>query len=293
MRTNRSAGVGVVCAMLVGGALFSNANAADNPPLFKQRATIDAVNESSICGGIAGKPHVHKGLDDSHVVPGQKFKVNRRFLQDYLRFIDLDGVSSDEIQKPDMYTIHEQKNPLPIEGFSFLPACADTNRMKCISIDDFPLSFGIRLLENDDTSITPHAYVYLPLHSNAGTPPQKGDEFCMGVLHIPDNPRDCNYINDSLFRKHCRLTWNLKEVWAAPNFTQAKFKAAIESEYQKLLKELFDDFGLCGDLIVPLELTKDCKNLPPGNWLNIKTARTTDLLFTMFLHNDIIHGKLF
>lgn len=292
MTNKRLKVTGVVWGLLVLGALDGVAKAEDNPPVLKQTATIvEICGSSEPCKNSATTPHLHKGLAGGHLTPGQTFKVNRKFFRRFLRFVDLTWVPFDEVQRPDLYVIHGDKNPLSFDSIHIDSSCKTLSGAQCAHIDDFPLAFGIRLLENTDKSITPHAFAYIPYRLLANDP-TKGDRFVLGILHIPDNDKDCDYPDDPNEKRHCLLTRHLLAIWSAPDFSHDKMKKAIETEYRLFLNNYFDDYQMNGAFIEPKVKTAISLSIDVGVWPSIKTKGLIDFLFTFFLHNDIIHGDL-
>ena len=196
----------VVWAMFTFGANVGTAGAADTPAVLKQTATIAYWVETA-------DGHTHPGLKGALDIGVQKhFKVNRKPFRKLVRFLDVKWSLFDRLQRPNLVMINELDYPLSSDSFEVTNPCTSQNLLDCIKIKNFPFAFGIYLLENSDSSITPHAFIYLPARLMESTPKEKGDEFWLLTLHIPDDIRDCEYPMSPVERSHCRVLRGLADA---------------------------------------------------------------------------------
>jgi hypothetical protein len=293
MKTMRTKWRGVMGVLLFGGASASVSYAADDPVVLKQTATIvERCDLSTTCKNPGTPPHAHKGLGDDNIEKGAQFHVRKKLFRRKFRYIDLKGVWFDEIQRPDLHLIHKDKALLSSDSID-LSACPDPITLGCIKIKDFPYAFGIRLLENHDKSITPHAFIYVPARQESKTASPRGDSFVLSVLHIPDSDVDCGATHTIFEQRHCQLLRKAAAVWSSDETGPDDLRRKVEQQYRDFLDHLFDGYELRGNGIVPTTAPAGARPITTVN--DPKRLTIKDLinfLLAIRLHNDIIHGKL-
>jgi len=297
MRTTR---IGLVCGLLACGSLSSWARAQETPPVLDQTATVHKCEKGKICLG-ENKDHVHKAVQESSLNDKQKFVIRRKFPGRSLRHIDVLDDWFDELQRPGLHLIHPGMSPLSVETFQFSDStCASGKWNECLKFRDFPLAFGIYNLENPlkpgETKPTKslHAFVYIPMRFNEvgenGALAGKGNYFVLMILHIPDKAKDCESLETRLEQLHCGLTVRLRDAWKSKEYSRARLRLLVASEYRWLLDHLLEDFA------GPFDVQKtNSKNVRVATTKDVQSiAFDPDILskVVIFLHNDIIHGDL-
>jgi len=286
----------VVWAVLIFGALAGTAGAADTPPVLKQTATVEYWADGTVGHEHPGLNGTKEGIVAAAKKSPKQFKVNKRLFQDLVRFIDVQGSASDRLQRPDLVMINETDHPLSSDSFEFTKPCLDPNLLKCIKIKNFPFAFGIHMVENADTSITPHAFIYVPVRSKYATPKALGDMFWLAILHIPDDNRDCEYPTNPAEKEHCRVLRDLSAIWFAGERDYAKLQGDVRDRYRKYLDAIFTGYCVPNPDIPSDPTNPPCKKpllaaeMPNG--IKIEIDAIIHLLFGMRNHNEIIHGSL-
>jgi hypothetical protein len=287
--------IGVVAlAVLTFGAIAGSATADDAPAVLKQKATI--TDWIAISGG-----HEHWGLSDSR--EGKKeFKVKRRAFQDIARYIDVDWSLFDALQKPDLVMAFQDAYPLSADSFEVTKPCTKPNLLDCIKLNKFPIGFGIQMLENADTSVTPHAYIYVPARLKEATPSPYGDKFWLPILHIPDDIQDCAYPELPAERRLCTALLEQVKKWypnrspEKPDGEERDYKVLrdlAEEKFGKFIEDIFVGYCVPNPDYPP---EPNCGGPSPfvstPSGPRIEVMGVVKLLFGIRSHNEIAHGNL-
>ena len=284
-----------VMAVIACGLTAGSAAAEDAPAFLKQTATITDWS-------VVPEGHEHPKLSGSKKA-GKEFKVNRRAFQDVARYIDVKWSIFDPLQKSDLVTIYTDAHPLSSDSFEFIKPCHETNLLKCIKVKPFPIALGIQMLENADTSVTPHAYIYVPARLKEETPKAEGDTFWLAIRHIPDNDGDCAYPHLEAEKRLCTALREQVKEWY-PDLSAdhpdgkrdyAHLTDLAKAKFDWFLEHIFD--GYCvPNPDNPPDPNSGCAPTPSPfidpSGPKVDVMGAIHLLFGIKSHNEIVHGSL-
>lgn len=286
----RKTWIGAAACGLIGWGALSEPVSAATPEVLKQTAIIcDNADPNNKCLPIGNTGHGHEAVRESEMAAGRRFKVNPKLILRYLRFFDLQGEAFDEMERPRLHMIHPWQQPLSGDSLEFSGDCWHSNF--CVRLKDFPFAFSIRDLKNDNGTVTPHAFVYLPFRLNPDLDPRKGDGFFIFVLHIAESECECNQLKTLFGRRHCNLLRRLSLAWSTNVFSRKAMRELIATEYRHLLDHIFDDF-LAASAQDPKFDEQPKVVIPSAKGLALNLDLLKSLWVEILLHNDIIHGDL-
>jgi hypothetical protein len=260
-------------ALAAAGWWIQFAQAAEDPKVLDQTATVVTVEET--CDGDCpfADPHAH-GLEDLwDLEPGASFEVNHRLFSSTKLFFDLAWNINSEMQDPDPHLVNKNENPLSSLNFSF--------EHGTIKISDFLFLFAIHDLANPGGKPpSPHAVIYIPYRTPKQPNVELGDLYRLFVIHIPESDDICRAQQQGVAARLCFALRRLSAKWSSGDYTRQGLTKEAQREARDFLDHLFDGIPMPPKPPGPITVEGD----------PIKFVY--DLIIGIRLHNGIIHGTL-
>ena len=234
------------------------------PQVFAQMGLVRNLTTTSDApctgdGGGAGE------FSHWNLVPDKtKLKVDRQ--SNNRHRLDVQWRWPHELQDPDFHVVNDGETPIP----------ADICQPTFEAVEKHVFMFAIHDLKNPPSEAehehkrkSPHALIYVPMHTISGGYPYTGDQFYLFVFDIKEEESDCSkepvgYPQDRCLALHRLLVKN--KEFLAKVIHEDHLIAAIEAEIVTIL--------------------------PTSIW-SFKDQRTrASGPFAVLLHNGIIHGTL-